>query len=298
MVFDCRTISAASARGSKIAATRELETLINKTVKLYNKAIAEVGSGKYLTSDSQTEYSKRTFSFQHKNFPGEKETGSEAHRLAVWWANQPNVQTGDQTLISMNNRWYLVERFDDADNHYQVEKFLTKSEFEEVFKEIKEYGRSGKIKSVSGGIDFIDKLNKQGYSLEERKSSALGYETQYGRKDSQIQQLGKDEVAGRERLDGDGRGDRKGGGSNRQGDDVKHSRRLVSNKGMSRSIDDTIQMLSVLEGVEETHQVKVGKEKLIENYVAEINHQSVNGKLKEDKLKAQARVLEIGVKYT
>ncbi len=29
--------------------------LINKTIKLYNKAIAEVGSGKYLTSDSQTE---------------------------------------------------------------------------------------------------------------------------------------------------------------------------------------------------------------------------------------------------
>ena len=48
-------------------------------------------------------------------------------------------------------------------------------------------------------------------------------------------------------------------------EDVKHSRRLVSNKGMSRSIDDTIQMLSVLEGAEETHQVKVSKEKLIES---------------------------------
>ena len=48
------------------------------------------------------------------------------------------------------------------------------------------------------------------------------------------------EVAGRERIDGDGSGNRKGGGSNRQGDDVKHSRRLVSNNGRSRSIDKAV----------------------------------------------------------
>jgi len=37
-----------------------------------------------------------------------------------------------------------------ADNNYQVEEYITKAEFEKVFKEIQEYGRSGKVKSVSG----------------------------------------------------------------------------------------------------------------------------------------------------
>lgn len=271
-----------AVKGAKIAATKELETLINKTVKLYNKAIAEVGSGKYLTSDSQTEYSKRTFSFQYKNFPGEKETGSEAHRLAVWWANQPDVKAGDRTLISMNNRWYLVERFDDADNHYQVEDRIPKKEYDKINEEIKANGRSGKILSIQRALTNYNKFDKLNNPLERGESSIDSIKTQFNRENTEVGRLDSFEVAGRERIDGDGSGNRKGGGSNRQGDDVKHSRRLVSNKGMSRSIDDTIQMLSVLEGVEETHQVKVSKEKLIENYVAEINHQSINGKLKED----------------
>ena len=136
------------------------------------------------------------------------------------------MQTGDQTLISMNNRWYLVERFDDADNHYQVEEFITKAEFEEVFKEIKANGRSGKIKSVSGSVNFIDKLNKQGSSIKGRKSSSSGYEAQYGREDNQIQRMGEKAPEGREQVGNDGNGDRESRSSNRQGNDVRHSRRV------------------------------------------------------------------------
>ena len=224
-------------KGEKFAETKELRTLLGKTVKLYNKAIAQVGKGKRIYSkgvdkEEEIEYSRRAFSFQHKNFPGEKESGSEAHRLAVWWAHRADVQTGDQTLISINNRWYLVERFDDADNHYQVEEFITKAEFEKVFKEIKAYGRSGKIKSVSGSVDFIDKLNKRGYSLEGRKSSSFGYETQYGRENNQIQQLDKKQIKRRERPTSDGNGDSSSGGANRQGDSVRYSRRITDSDGV------------------------------------------------------------------
>lgn len=120
----------------------------------------------------------------------------------------------------MNDRWYLVERFDDADNNYQVEEYITKAEFEKVFKEIQEYGRSGKVKSVSGSIDFIDKLNKQGYSLEGRKSSSLGYATQFGREDNQIQRVDKKQVERGERTSNDGDGDSEGGGANKQGQSI------------------------------------------------------------------------------
>ena len=54
-------------------------------------------------------YNKLSFKFQHQNFPPENEVWSEAHRLAVWWATKSDTETGDQTLISVNYRWYLVE---------------------------------------------------------------------------------------------------------------------------------------------------------------------------------------------
>ncbi len=183
-------------------------------------ALASPGKKRY---NRTGHYSKRYFSFLHKNFPPENEVQSEAHRLAVWWARSQDVQTGDRTLISMNDRWYLVEKFDDAENYYQVEAYVTKREFEAIFKEIKEYGRSGQVKSVSGSTDFIDKLNKSGYSLEGRESSAFGYVTRYGRENNQIQQLGQDETDGRERSASDGTGDRSSSGTDRQWNSVKHS---------------------------------------------------------------------------
>ena len=46
-----------------------------------------------------------------------------------------------------------VECFDDALNYYQVEDVISKAEYNVILKEIKEYGRSGQIKSVQGSFD-------------------------------------------------------------------------------------------------------------------------------------------------
>ena len=81
--------------------------------------------------------------------------------------------------------------------------------------------RVRKVKSVSGSVDFIDKLNKQGYSLEGRKSSSLGYATQFGREDNQIQRMGKKQVERGERTSNDGDGDSSGGGANKQGNPIE-----------------------------------------------------------------------------
>ncbi len=77
--------------------------------------------------------SRRKFSFQHKNFPQENEVQSEAHRLAVWWSYNKARSIGDQTLISMNDRWYLVEKFDDATSGYRVEDRITKPEYKQIY---------------------------------------------------------------------------------------------------------------------------------------------------------------------
>ena len=160
---------------------------------------------------------KKQFSFQHANFPSESETGSEAHRLAIWWTRQRKVKTGDQTLISMNDHWYVVEKFDDADNKYQVEKRITEAEFKKVLKEISEYGRSGQIKSVSGGFDLFDILDKQGYTIEGRRTSSNRYVSQYGRENKAMGSLAKTEASRGERNQRNGTRDNTSSSVDRQG---------------------------------------------------------------------------------
>ena len=168
-------------------------------------------------------YQPQKFSFQHKNFPSETKSQSEAHRLAVWWASKSDVQTKDQTLISMNGKWYLVEKFDDSLNHYQVEDYITEREYNFIEKEIKEHGRSGYIKSIQRSTDRLDLLDQQRNSDGNEKSGVDRDETRHGSQNQQIQQMGKAESQKRETAS-DRNGDRESSGSYRQGDTVRFSR--------------------------------------------------------------------------
>jgi hypothetical protein len=147
---------------------------------------------------------------------------SEAHRLATWWARKETTIAGDQTLIFMNDVCYLVECFDDALNYYQVEDVISKAEYNEILKEIKDYGRSGQIKSVQGSFDWYDQLYKSSDSFKGRKSSVDSNKAQHGRKDSQMVRMAPSENKGRERSSSNGRGDSQSSGENRQ----KYSREL------------------------------------------------------------------------
>ena len=95
--------------------------------------------------------------------------------------------------------------------------FLSKAEAESVFKEIKENVRSRQIESVSTSTILIDKLNKPSGSSKQGKSVVDSNKIEYGRKNNQIQQLGKEQVSGRERLASDGDGDSESSSKNRQG---------------------------------------------------------------------------------
>ena len=204
--------------------------VIRDGYKYVNGAIVEDEEKKCQNEDSKEgesidfarkkRYNKLSFKFQHQNFPPENEVLSEAHRLAVWWASKTDTETGDQTLISVNYRWYLVEKFDDALNNYQVEELISNEDFEFVFKEIKEYGRSGKIKSIQSSFDEYDKLYQSSHTTKAGKSSSNSNETQYGRKDTKMVRVDSPTLEGRERPTGDRNGDSQGGGENRQGSDT------------------------------------------------------------------------------
>ncbi len=174
--------------------------------------------------EGKVQYNKKVyFDFLHKNFPGEKASWSEAHRLAVWWAKRSDTETGDQTLISIHDEWYLVEKFDDADNNYQVEEYITQEQFEQIFKEIKEYGRSGQIKSVQGSFDFYDKLNQSSNTFGSKKSSVDSYETQYRGKDNKMVRMASTKNSERERTSSDRSGDSESRSADRQGDNLNQN---------------------------------------------------------------------------
>ncbi len=208
---------------------------LSKAEKLYLNAIEKAGyiyrNGKILVrrkkeeidSTYQNEYnsdeiqSSRKFSFQHQNFPGEKESGgSEAHRLAIWWASKDTILAGDQTLISMKDKWYLVEKFDDVTNHYQVEDRITKKEYDKINEEIKANGRSGKILSIQRAFTNYDKFDKFNYSIKGRKSSIDSLQTQYDRENSQFFRVDK-EQSQKWGTTSNRSGDSESGSSNRQG---------------------------------------------------------------------------------
>ena len=167
--------------------------------------------------------------FLHQNFPSERETGSEAHRLAVWWARRVDVEAGDQTLISMKGNWYLIEKFDDAENYYQVEALISKAEFEMIFKEIKKNGNIGKIKSILSTTNGHDSNNRQHYFTDTREPSVIGSDIKHGNQSSGMVQLDRIQIEGRKRPSSDGNGDSEGGGENQQGnnsitDDNRYSK--------------------------------------------------------------------------
>ena len=193
-----------------------------------------------IDSTEEIRYNRKRFKFIHKNFPPENESGSEAHRLAIWWTQQKDVQTGDQTLISYHDNWYLVEKFEDADNHYQVEEFLTKAEFKKIFKEIKEYGRSGEIKSILAAPNGYDSNDRQHYSLKGRESSSYSNEAGYGREDTKVVRLDSQQIDRGERATSDGSGDSSSSSANQQGDTLNST---VNNEVVEELTEDELKYI-------------------------------------------------------
>lgn len=224
---------------------------LRKAEKLYVKALAKSGT-EYLVkqqkvagnkvegevdSDKQTaynelqpqfaakrkRYAEKKFYFQYNNFPDQRETGgSEANRLAIWWATKADTETGDQVLISMNGNWYLVGRYDDATNNYRVEDVISENEYKFILKGIQEHGKVGKIKSILESSDGYDSYDKRTNSVGREKSSIDSFETEYGRESEKVVQVDSIEDE-RGEVNGYRSGSSQSSSSNRQGIVVKNS---------------------------------------------------------------------------
>ena len=184
-------------------------------------------------------YAKKQFAFQYENFPPNNETHNTAHQDALHWARLDTVEVGDQRLISSNSYWYVVEKFSDFTNKYQVVERISDNEFDKIFKEIKENGRSGRIKSIQEGFVEYDKLNQPSYSLKARKSSSDSFETGHRRENSEVVRMVEAESQRGERTGSNGTRDSSSSSSNRQGVNfsLKDSSGNVNNVKLTKNPD-------------------------------------------------------------
>lgn len=233
--------------------------------KQYSTSAGEVTEGK-ASRETVPKRDKHLYAsgvyFLHKNFPPENERLSEAHRLATLWARKSYTEAGNQTLIFMNDVCYPVECFDDALNYYQVEDVISKAEFDNIYKEIKQYGRSGQIKSVQGSFDEHDKLYKSNNSSKTGKSGIDSNEARHGRKNSKLVRVDSPENKRRERSSSDRGGDSQSSSENKQ----KYSREL-----------DTEYLSAVNRGDMETAQKMVDEAAKAAGYTVKAYHGTSRG---------------------
>ncbi len=185
-------------------------------------------------ANDYNEYKRRPFRFIHQNFPSERESRSEAHRLAVWWASDEHTKAHDQCLISMNDRWYIVEKFDDAENGYQVEARITKAEYGKIAREIKEYGHSGQIQRIQERSDWLNRLDQSSGSFARKQSGSSRIATGHGGENTEIQSMDRESFGGRERSESDRNRDHESVSTHLQGNPVskieRSAYRLYSNE--------------------------------------------------------------------
>lgn len=114
----------------------------------------------------------------------------------------------------MNDRWYLVERFDDADNGYQVEERLTQKQYNDYVKEWNN-GKDRAKQSIQRSVSRLTSLDKRRNTVRGEEHSADSLQTEHGREDSSIQRVGEEKSQSRQTPSNRGR-DSESSGSSKQ----------------------------------------------------------------------------------
>lgn len=199
-------------KGEKLAETKELERLLGKTVKLYNKAIAQKGKGKTISSkavdkNGEIGYSKRTPYNQYNS-------------LAMQWANANTTKVGDTKIL--------------YDQYAGTFKLIESTKVDEGYIELK----SGTYEELEGvynaGVaeteDYLLHENINGYEDVERGNSWDLLDADERRRNGRVGSVYQGE------SESDATRNNERSGQNRQtrtvsSDEVRHSRRITDSHG-------------------------------------------------------------------
>lgn len=207
---------------------------LHEAEKLYLKAAAKAGKvqlAKFLLAhnpelekevdvSNEIKYNKKA-SLIGKTFPSYKEgKGTQANELSARWAHRVDVQSGDQTAISFNNEWYLIEKFEDLDLGYQIIDKLTEQEYL-TYEEVWNNGDRRK-QSVQEGVSRFTSLDRQrNFSFKGESNNDVARSQQRG-KDQKIRGVGE-EQSQRGETQSHRSGSSESGGSGKQ---VKYSLKI------------------------------------------------------------------------
>ena len=148
------------------------------------------------------------------SFPTYKEgKGTQANELATRWAYREDVKVGDQTLISHNDRWYLVEKFESAELGYQIVEKLTKKQYAAYWEEYSDGNRQRQ--SIQTRTSQLNSLNRRGVQAGREQHSSDAPSTRHGRENNEVQQVGG-RAPERGQTASDRNGDSKGSSTSEQ----------------------------------------------------------------------------------
>ena len=145
-------------------------------------------------------YAKREFSFQWKQFPPYDKSFSEANQLATRWAYEDRVQSGDTAYLSCNDRWYMIQKFDDVPSHYMVMERLSEAEYRKR-KEKERYAYELSTSEQDGGTVFESlgvSDSKHGTVRDGKNDNHISMRN--GSADGSVHGLGDQERSGREKY--------------------------------------------------------------------------------------------------
>lgn len=245
-------------KGEKIAETKSLERLLNKTIKLYNKAILESGKGKTFDKNGEVEYSKRTTKYIPYSTVG-------AYNIQVindtLYKLYDGVENGiaDGIAIENGNTIFVV---DSGKENGKIDFGVRKRIIIQNDELRKEYARRVNNESISKG------------HISDGLSSRIGDGYDHNRGRNLRRELGEELSSNT------------GESSNiKEGisEEVKYSRRIVSTEDVKKSVDDALQMLTIAGDIDESnYDIKVNAGRILANKVAQINELAAKGKLSEN----------------
>ena len=157
------------------------------------------------------------------------------HKEAVAWAEREDIHVRDQVLAFYNNRWYILEKFDDMDHGYLVMKHVKKTDYNKFIN----LGRLQNGRTVNTGMAGNHSRVDNNY----RKTVEYGGEgygpddavSEYAKEDQEIFRLDEDEDGGRPDTGDDSAGVI-GGDENRQGNGAAAGRGIREVEKYSRVI--------------------------------------------------------------
>ncbi len=173
----------------------------------------DVDSEKSYNENASAPQESRKDQFIGRTFPTYSESrGSQANELATRWAHRADIKAGDQAAISFQDKWYLIEKVDDADWGYQIIAQMTEKQYQEYTEDRENVAEK---QSLQESVGEITSINRRAGSADGGVVSDNSLSSRNRRGDSKVQQLGQ-EQARRGETQRNGSGDSESSSSGEQ----------------------------------------------------------------------------------